>query len=333
MIQEIEISKLLEHEENKEYFDDLIGIEFEELKDSISRMGIIDPLTVKEVENGFYKIISGNQRYRAAKEIGLSKLPCIVKKFKNIEEEVTCMVDANIRRRQLTTSQKAKALYMLYKKTSGRNKKEKIKKISKVSEYGQRNIASLISIEEKMIPELKPIIDKGSIDIRKAGSIANLSPQVQYYIYEELKNVATQHVKDELNRVYEENIVLLKKAKKAEKQYDDLKDEMAKLRIRGNDPLSEKDTGLKEIVADIFKINTLILELLKKCSQYNVSLKDIKLADYKKINTNFLDNYYPPATPIFKLINKEDIEAYIENSNNAEKAEELFKEAVLNYLD
>lgn len=333
MIQYIEIDKLVEHEDNKLYFDDLIGVEFDELRDSIAKLGIIDPLIVKVSNNEKYIIISGNQRFRASKELGLEKLPCIVREFKDKEEEIHFMVEANLRRRHLTTTQKAKALYKLYELTEGKNKKDKIKKLSKVSEYGERNIGALISIEENMIPELKSIVDKSSIDIRKAGSIANFSPEVQYYIYEKLKHVAAEDLKDELNRVYEENNILTKKAQRAEKQCKELKNEMARLRIRGNNPLTEKDTGLKEVVADIFKINTLILELLKKCSQYNISLKSIKLANYEKVDTNFLDNYYPPATPIFRLIDKENIESYIENSNNAEKAEELFKEAVLNYLD
>ena len=332
-MQMIEIEKLSEHKENKDYFDDIIGVEFEELKDSIAELGVIEPLTVKETRKEEYTIISGNQRFRAAKELGLKELPCIIKKFKNKEEEYHCMVDANIRRRQLTTSQKAKALYMLYKKISGKNKKEKVKKISKVSEYGQNNTASLISIEEKMIPELKSIIDKGNVSIKKAGSIASASSEIQYFIYEQLKDVAAEDVKDELKRLYEEKDALSKKAKKAEKRYYDLKSEMARLTVRGNTPLSESDAGLKDIALDIAKINSAILDLVRKCKQYNTSLKKLKMADYKEVDCNLFDNYYPPAAPLFRLIEKEDLEEFIENSKDAEKVEEMYKEQVLNFLD
>ena len=333
MIQYIEICKLKEHEENTLYFDDIIGVEFEELKGSIAELGIIDPLTVKETRKEEYTIISGNQRFRASKEIGLEKLPCIIRKFNSKKEEVQFMIEANLRRRHLTTTQKAKAIYKLYELTDGKNKKDRVKKLAKKSEYGQRNTASLISIEEKMIPELKPIIDKGNVSINKAGSIANASAEIQYLIYEKLKDVAAEDVKDELQKVYEENSTLSKKAEKAEKKYKKLKSEMARLTVRGNAPLSENDAGLRDIALDIVRINSAILDLVRKCKQYNTSLKELKMADYKEVNCNLFDNYYPPATPLFRLIEKEDLEEFIENSKDAEKVEEMYKEQVLNFLD
>lgn len=333
MIRHIEINKLVEHEENTLYFDNIIGIEFEELKKSIVELGIIDPLTVKESGEDRYTIISGHQRYKASLELGLEKLPCIIRNFQNKKEEVQFMIEANLRRRHLTTTQKAKALYKLYELTEGKNKKDKVKKIAEKSEYGQRNTTSLISIEEKMIPELKPIIDKGDISIDKAGVIANASIEVQYLIYEHLKDVAAADIKKELKRLYEENITLAKKANKAEKEYKKLKETMSRLAVRGNAPLSGDSVGLKDIALDIVKINTAILDLARKCKQYNASLKDLRIADYKEVNVNLFDNYYPPTTPLFRLIGKEEIEEYVENLKNAEKAEEMMKEQLLNYLD
>ena len=53
----------------------------ESLAESIKELGeIIDPLTVEyDDQEDFFRIISGERRYRAAKTIGLEKLPCIIK--------------------------------------------------------------------------------------------------------------------------------------------------------------------------------------------------------------------------------------------------------------
>jgi len=55
----------------------------ESLAESIKELGgIIDPLTVEYDEQGdFFRIISGERRYRAAKMVGLEKLPCVVKEI------------------------------------------------------------------------------------------------------------------------------------------------------------------------------------------------------------------------------------------------------------
>lgn len=47
-----------------------------ELKSSIARIGITEPLLVKSVSNGEYEILSGNNRRKAAEELLWTKVPC-----------------------------------------------------------------------------------------------------------------------------------------------------------------------------------------------------------------------------------------------------------------
>ena len=48
------------------------------LSDSISIHGIIQPLTVRELPSGYYQIIAGERRWRAARMAGLSEVPVII---------------------------------------------------------------------------------------------------------------------------------------------------------------------------------------------------------------------------------------------------------------
>ncbi|MBO7249057.1 MAG: ParB/RepB/Spo0J family partition protein [Bacteroidales bacterium] len=50
------------------------------LSDSIRQLGLIQPITVREIENGKYQIISGERRFRAAKMAGLSRIPAYIRK-------------------------------------------------------------------------------------------------------------------------------------------------------------------------------------------------------------------------------------------------------------
>lgn len=52
--------------------------ELEALADSISVHGIIQPLTVRETPNGYYQIIAGERRWRAARIAGLSDVPVVI---------------------------------------------------------------------------------------------------------------------------------------------------------------------------------------------------------------------------------------------------------------
>ena len=48
------------------------------LSESIATHGVIQPLTVRELDNGYYQIIAGERRWRAARMAGLSEIPAVV---------------------------------------------------------------------------------------------------------------------------------------------------------------------------------------------------------------------------------------------------------------
>lgn len=52
--------------------------ELQALSDSIASHGVIQPLTVRKMENGFYQIIAGERRWRAARMAGLREIPAVV---------------------------------------------------------------------------------------------------------------------------------------------------------------------------------------------------------------------------------------------------------------
>ena len=52
--------------------------ELQSLADSISVHGVIQPLTVRELESGYYQIIAGERRWRAARMAGLNEIPAVV---------------------------------------------------------------------------------------------------------------------------------------------------------------------------------------------------------------------------------------------------------------
>ena len=82
-----------------------------ELIDSIQCNGIINPLIVRSNNGVTYEIISGHRRLYAAKQLGLSTVPAIVRDLSD-DEATILMVDSNIQRMGLLPSEKAWALKM-----------------------------------------------------------------------------------------------------------------------------------------------------------------------------------------------------------------------------
>jgi len=57
---------------------DFDEIALQDLAESIAIHGVIQPLTVRQLESGYYQIIAGERRWRAARMAGLSEIPAVV---------------------------------------------------------------------------------------------------------------------------------------------------------------------------------------------------------------------------------------------------------------
>ncbi len=91
--------------EHDEAMDELIA--------SIKAKGILVPLIVRSAENGAYEVIAGHRRLFAAKEAGLTEAPCIVREMTDEEADII-MVDTNLNRPHIRTSEKAFAYKLKY---------------------------------------------------------------------------------------------------------------------------------------------------------------------------------------------------------------------------
>ena len=52
--------------------------ELQNLSDSIAEHGVVQPLTVRQLESGYYQIIAGERRWRAARMAGLNEIPAVI---------------------------------------------------------------------------------------------------------------------------------------------------------------------------------------------------------------------------------------------------------------
>ena len=85
--------------------------EMEELVESISTFGVINPVIVRKGEGERYELISGHRRKYACAKLGIDTLPVIVRDLSR-EEAIIFMVDSNLQREHILPSERAKAYKM-----------------------------------------------------------------------------------------------------------------------------------------------------------------------------------------------------------------------------
>ncbi len=105
-LKNVRISRIFPNPDQPRRFFDEENIR--ELAESIKELGIIQPLTVIEKQNGYYELVSGERRLRAAEVAGLEKVPCVIIDPTEEEKELIMLVE-NIQREDLTYIEEARA--------------------------------------------------------------------------------------------------------------------------------------------------------------------------------------------------------------------------------
>ena len=161
--------KLDELEANKQQprndFDDEA---LKELADSIAKHGIIQPIVVKPISSGKYKIIAGERRYRASKMAGLTEVPVIVKDISDSEIMELALVE-NLQRENLTALEEAKG-YQSLMDNYGLTQAEVAETVGKSRPY-VANTVRLLNLPENVLEKL----ESGEITAGHARAMLTLS--------------------------------------------------------------------------------------------------------------------------------------------------------------
>ena len=93
----------------RRYFDPL---KQEQLETSISQHGILEPLLVRSIELDRYEIVAGERRFLAAKAVGLSEVPVVVKELTDIEAMQIALIE-NLQRAELNPLEETEGILQL----------------------------------------------------------------------------------------------------------------------------------------------------------------------------------------------------------------------------
>ena len=143
-----------------------------ELADSIREHGIIQPLTVRKLASGYYQIIAGERRWRAARIAGLQEVPVIVIEADDRKAAELAMIE-NLQREDLTPMEEAAGFQSLIE-TYHMTQEEAAKQVGK-SRSAVTNSLRLLSLT----PAVRQLVEEGKLSAGHARALLPLSPAMQ----------------------------------------------------------------------------------------------------------------------------------------------------------
>ena len=144
----------------------------QELADSISQHGIIQPLTVRKLSSGYYQIIAGERRWRAARLAGLQEVPVIVIEADDRKAAELAMIE-NLQREDLNPMEEAAGFQSL-SESYHMTQEEAAQRVGK-SRSAVTNALRLLGLT----PSVRKLVEEGKLSAGHARALVPLSPSLQ----------------------------------------------------------------------------------------------------------------------------------------------------------
>ena len=141
--------------------------ELQALADSISEHGILQPLAVRKMDGGFYQIIAGERRWRAARLAGLQEVPVVVVEADDKTVMELALIE-NLQRQDLNPMEEAEG-YRVLTEEYGLTQEEAAARVGK-SRPAVANALRLLALPD----EVRELVEKGELSAGHARAILSL---------------------------------------------------------------------------------------------------------------------------------------------------------------
>lgn len=143
-----------------------------DLANSIRRHGIIQPLTVRKLSSGYYQIIAGERRWRAARIAGLNEVPVVVIEADDQKAAELAMIE-NLQREDLNPMEEAAGFQSLIQ-TYHMTQEAAAEAVGR-SRSAVANALRLLSVT----PSVRALVEDGTLTAGHARALLPLPPHLQ----------------------------------------------------------------------------------------------------------------------------------------------------------
>lgn len=177
-IQDLELDKIIpnRYQPRRQFSDDSI----KELAETLNKDGLLQPIIVRENNDDQYEIIAGERRYRAAKSLGWSTIPAIVKDM-NDDQAASLALIENLQREDLNPIDEAKA-YNNLMELNNLTQTALAKDMGKSQSYVANKLRLL-----KLSDDVQAALIDGKITARHGRALIGLSEEDQKRVLAEIE--------------------------------------------------------------------------------------------------------------------------------------------------
>lgn len=154
-----------------------------ELSDSIKLHGVLQPLLVRPMPDGSYRLIAGERRWRASRMAGLTEVPVTIREMTDEEESLFALIE-NLQREDLNVIEEAEGLKTLIE-TFGLTQEQAAERVGK-SRTAVTNYLRLLNLP----PEIVELTKNGKLTMGHARALLGVSND------EDMKRIADTVIKD-----------------------------------------------------------------------------------------------------------------------------------------
>lgn len=146
--------------------------ELQSLADSIALHGLVQPLTVRQMPNGYYQIIAGERRWRAARLANLNEVPVVILEADDKKTMELALIE-NLQRQDLNPVEEALGYRSLIEEY-GMTQEETAARVGK-SRPAVANALRLLSLNEKLLD----MVRSGALSAGHARAVLSLKNEKQ----------------------------------------------------------------------------------------------------------------------------------------------------------
>lgn len=299
----IKIEKIIPNTLNKDFKQ----VDIDVLSRSIEDIGLQHNLVVLKQDDGNYRIISGERRYRAIclllkrdPEHPLSNgIPCkVLSNIDEVEEEIR-LLRSNTDTRELSPNERRKAILRLIDLYKIKKDKGEIKStyaaLAEDLQMSVRQIQKYVATGN-LIPALEELLDKGIIALNDAEKFSILDEEGQLMIAELLKrqgSVSKEEL-DEIKRLKEEKELLKKelssKIENLVKEKEQLKTQIYEQQKRAEEMsrmMEIPDVDIEKIVMEKARAEEMVEKLTRQKEQLHEKYETLKEELKKPVEIDF----------------------------------------------
>lgn len=318
------VADLIPHPKNTYFFDDMTGESWDKFLQSIKERGIKEPIIITQ-DN---VIVSGHQRIRAAKELGIEFVQVKQQTYSSEDDVLLDLIELNIRQRGIMADSETKA---------GRRFKE-LKRIYGIRHGNNQHDRMGQVVSSKTSDQLAEELHMTKRQMDRTIQVANSDPQLQQWNIDgkitgdTIRYMMSQLTEEERNTFYINNEDVDKIRKSDVERFKSAQSEIANLtkqlnvKQRAIDSLLNKEETqtIKEVIpSDYESIKT-------RLAQLEIENLDLRSASTKQINID--DFNYKVAELNDTILSQRSTIQQLTEENRAIKERSVFDKNTIDKL-